>query len=513
MSADLLLLLPVLIPMAGAALCALSWTAPRAQSVVTLVVSALLLLASLALLAAVADGTVLATRLGDWAAPGAITFAADRLSGAMVAVTGLLALAVAIYAIADLRRIEGVAGFHALFCALLTGVTGAFLTADLFNLYVWFEVMLIASFGLLVIGRTRAQLDGGLKYLALNMLGTLFFLSSIAVLYGLTGTLNLADMGLTIRGLPDTAALQIGVGLLVLGFLMKSGAFPLFAWLPASYHTGSIPVVAIFAGLLTKVGVYALIRTLTLVVPIGGTVFQDILLVIAALTMVTGVLGAAIQWDVRRILSFHIVSQIGYMLLGLALYTPYAIAAAVFYVVHHIVVKANLFLLAGVIGREGGSFDIRRNGGLLKLSPLLGILFLVPAMSLGGIPPLSGFWAKLMVIDAGLRVEAWVVTGVALAVGLVTLFSMGKIWAYAFWRAPADGVTGTAPGALRLAPIAGLAAVTLLIGLYAEPLVAFSLGAGEQLLNPVDYVAAVLPGAEWPAPQAIAQGTLEVRPR
>ncbi|MEM7566058.1 MAG: proton-conducting transporter membrane subunit [Pseudomonadota bacterium] len=508
MNADILLLAPVLIPLVGAALCALFWAQARAQAIVTLLVAIGLFVSSIVLLIAVADGTVLATRFGDWAAPGAITFAADRLSGAMVAVTGVLGLAVAIYALADLRRVAVVSGFHPLFCALLAGVCGAFLTADLFNLYVWFEVMLIASFGLLVLNKTRAQLDAGIKYLALNMVGTLFFLTSIALLYGLTGTLNFADMGLTIRTLEPSGALNAGVWLLVLGFLIKSGGFPLFAWLPASYHTGSIAVTAIFAGLLTKVGVYALIRTLTLIVPMEGTVLQDVLLVVAVLTMVTGVLGAAIQWDVRRILSFHIVSQIGYMLLGLALLTPYALGAAVFYVVHHIVVKANLFLLAGAIGRAGGAFDLRRNGGLLAFSPLLAVLFLVPAMSLGGIPPLSGFWAKLMVIDAGLRVEAWIATGFALAVGLLTLYSMGKIWSYAFWGKRAEGVRPAPLGAMRLGPIAGLAAVTILIGLAAEPLVAFSLAAGEQLLNPVDYVAAVLPGAEWPTPETVA----EVRP-
>ena len=508
MTTDWPLLAPVLVPLLGACLCALFWANPRAQAVVTTITATALFGASVQLVWTVADGTILATRFGGWEAPASIAFAADRLGGAMVGVTGVLALAVALYAQADLRRVAVVSGFYPLFCALLAGVNGAFLTADLFNLYVWFEVMLIASFGLLVLNKTAAQLDGGIKYLALNMLGTLVFLAAIALLYGLTGTLNLADMGVRLRTLEPTAALHAGAWLLALGFLMKSGAFPLFAWLPASYHTGTIAVTAIFAGLLTKVGVYALIRTFTLVVPIEGTGTQTVLLVIAVLTMVTGVLGAAIQWDVRRILSFHIISQIGYMLLGLALLTPYALAAAVFYIVHHIVVKANLFLLAGVIGREGGSFDIRRNGGLLKLSPFLAVLFLVPAMSLGGIPPLSGFWAKLMMIDAGLRVEAWVATGFALAVGLLTLFSMGKIWTYSFWRAPAEGVVREAPGALRLGPIAALAGITLLIGLYAEPLVAFSLGAGEQLLNPVDYVAAVLPGVEWPGSGTLA----EVRP-
>ncbi|MDQ0317486.1 proton-conducting transporter transmembrane domain-containing protein [Amorphus orientalis] len=495
MSADLLLILPVLIPLAAATLCTIVWGSTRLQAAVTIAAAAALLVVSALLVVRVADGTILVTRFGDWAAPFAIAFAADRLGAAMVLVTGLLGLAVAVYALADVRRIAALSGFYPLYNGLLAGVAGAFLTADLFNLYVWFEVMLIASFGLLVLNKTREQLDGGLKYLALNMLGTLFFLAAIALLYNAAGTLNLADLAMTLQGTSGTAAATAAAWLLLLAFLMKAAAFPLFAWLPASYHTGSIAVAAIFAGLLTKVGVYAIIRIYTLVLPLEGTALQTVLLVVAALTMVTGVFGAAVQWDVRRILSFHIVSQIGYMLLGLALFTPYAIAAAVFYVVHHIIVKANLFLVAGVIGRVGGTYDIRRSGGLMMLSPLLAVLFLIPALSLGGIPPLSGFWAKLMVIDAGLEDEAWIVTAAALAVGLLTLFSMGKIWAYAFWRSPADGRSRPV-GWKRMVPIAALAAVTLAIGFSAEPLVAFSLQAGQQLIDPADYIAALTPPIE-----------------
>ncbi|MEM6846542.1 MAG: proton-conducting transporter membrane subunit [Pseudomonadota bacterium] len=492
MNVDLLLTLPVLIPLTASALCVAAWGAIRLQVAITVISSAALLVVSLILLMAVAHGAVLVTRFGDWAAPFAIAFAADRLAGAMVAVTGVLGLAVAIYAMADVRRIAAISGFYPLYNGLLSGVTGAFLTADLFNLYVWFEVMLIASFGVLVLNKTRDQLDAGMKYLALNILGTLLFLAGIALAYNAAGTLNLADLAVTLQSGEQGAVGDIAAWLLLLAFLMKAGAFPLFAWLPASYHTGSIAVTAIFAGLLTKVGVYAIIRIYTLVVPLEGTLLQPILLVVAGLTMVTGVFGAAVQWDVRRILSFHIISQIGYMLLGLALYTPAAIAAAVFYVVHHIIVKANLFLVAGAMAREGGSYDVRENGGLALMTPLLAVLFLVPALSLGGIPPLSGFWAKLMIIDAGLEVEAWILTGTALAVGLLTLFSMGKIWAYAFWRAPIGAVRRSV-GWQRMVPIAGLAAVTLAIGLNAEPLVAFSLAAAEQLIEPTDYIAALLP--------------------
>ncbi|MFM2042893.1 MAG: hypothetical protein RLY86_1469, partial [Pseudomonadota bacterium] len=374
--ADLILLLPVLLPLATACLCAMAWTRPADQRRIALAGILALFAASLWLFATVLDAGVVATQLGDWRAPFGITFVADLFSAVMVVVSGTLGIAVLLFARRDVSKAEVHAGFHPLMQGLLVGVNGAFLTGDIFNLYVWFEVMLITSFGLLTLGRTRSQLDAGVKYVSLNLIGTMLFLLGIGILYGAAGTLNMADLALRLPDLAGTPAVTGAALLFLVAFGIKAAMFPLFAWLPASYHTAGISVSAIFAGLLTKVGVYALIRVFTLLFPLADTPLQVVLGVVAALTMITGVLGAAIQWDVRRILSFHIISQIGYMLLGLAVYTPLAVAGAVFYVVHHIIVKANLFLLAGVIQRAGGSFDLRRSGGLMRRAPWLAILFL-----------------------------------------------------------------------------------------------------------------------------------------
>ncbi|MEO1455390.1 MAG: proton-conducting transporter membrane subunit, partial [Pseudomonadota bacterium] len=265
--------------------------------------------------------------------------------------------------------------------------------------------------------------------------------------------------------------------------------------------TPAFSVSAVFAGLLTKVGVYALIRMFTLVFDHDIAFTHQILLWVAVFTMVTGVLGAAAQQDFRKILSFHIVSQIGYMILGLALYTPLAIVGAVFYLVHHIVVKANLFLVAGVAQRLTGSTDLRKIGGLYKSSPMLGALFLIPAFSLAGFPPLSGFWAKYLLVKASLDLEAWFIAFVALAVGLLTIFSMTKIWGEAFWKPHPDGlepVMGTLDRSViwpLVLPIAGLATLTIIIGLNPEPFVQFAERSADQLLNPEAYVRAVLGGA------------------
>lgn len=500
LSAHLLLTLPVAVPLTTLALCALLQRHGGAQRAVSLAGSVALLIASLLLLAEVHGGQVLATRFGDWAAPFGIAFVADLFSAAMVVITGLMAVAVSVYALAAGARERERAGFHPLYHGLLLGVCGAFLTGDLFNLYVWFEILLIASFGLLVQGGTRAQLDAGVKYVVLNLLVTTLFLMAVGFLYGLTGTLNMADLSRVLPGIGNQGLVGTLALLFLLVFGAKAAVFPLFFWLPAAYHTASAPVVAIFAALLTKVGVYAILRCFTLVFASTLDFIGPIVGVLAALTMVTGVLGAAAHHDMRRILSFHIISQIGYMLVGLAVATPLAIAGAVLYVLHHIVVKANLFLIAGAVREAGGSWDLKRIGGLHRSAPLLALLFVVPALSLAGLPPLSGFWAKFVVIRSSLEAGHVALAVVALVVGVLTLYSMLKIWNEAFWKAPGERSLQAAGHWRRdrrtrltmLAPVAALAAVTLTIGLWSEPFVDFSLRAAGQMLGHEAYVQAVL---------------------
>lgn len=500
MTASWLLTLPVAIPLAGVALCTILVGHRRAQRLVSLAASVALLLAALGLLSAAFDGTVLATQFGGWRAPFGITFVADLFSAAMVVITGIMAVAVGVYGLVDRARRRERALYHPLYQGLLLGVVGAFLTGDIFNLYVWFEIMLISSFGLLVIGGSREQLDGAVKYVALNLVATTLFLLSVAFLYGATGTLNLAQLAQVVPTLENQGLITAIAVLLVLAFGAKAAVFPLFFWLPAAYHTAAAPVVAIFAAMLTKVGVYAMIRVVTLVFP-GTELIGPVIGAIAILTMVTGVLGAAAHYDVRRILSFHIISQIGYMLFGLAIATPLAVAGSILYVIHHIVVKANLFLLAGVINRAAGSFDLKQIGGLVRNAPLVAALFVIPAFSLAGLPPLSGFWSKLVVIKAGLEAGHLVLAGTGLAVGVLTLYSMLKIWNEAFWKPESERSRIAAERWHRyplvrrtmLMPIAALAAITLTIGFAAEPFIEFSTRAAAQLLAPEVYIGAVLP--------------------
>ena len=492
----LILLLPLMIPLAAAALSAMLWRSVRAQRAVGLAAAVALMAAAVALLVRVLDVGVVASQMGDWRAPFGITMVADRFAAIMVVIAATMALATTVYGLAHDALDRERAGFHPLFHGLILGVVGSFLTGDLFNLYVWFEVMLIASFGLLILGGSREQIDGALKYAVLNLIGTTVFLIGVGFLYGITGTLNMADLAGKVPLAENRGLVSATAVMLLAAFGLKAAVFPLFFWLPASYHTAPPPVAAIFAALLTKVGVYAMIRVFTLVYGGAAEWVGPVVAVVAALTMLTGVLGAAAHYDIRRILAFHIISQIGFMLLGLAVWTPLALGGAVLYIVHHIVVKANLFLIAGAIERAGGSYQLKDLGGLSRSQPLLAVLFLIPALSLAGIPPLSGFWGKLTVIRAGLEQGHGWLAGVALLVGLLTLYSMIKIWNYAFWKEPPEGAPVSAlTGSTRLlmlAPIAALAAVTLTISLWAEPFVAVSLEAAAELLSPDAYIAAVL---------------------
>lgn len=365
---------------------------------------------------------------------------------------------------------------------LLAGACGAFLTADLFNLYVWFELMLICALGLLVRGGTARNLEATLKYFALNMVGTLLLLAAVALLYGATGHLNFGALGAAARQM-DAAVLSPFVALLVLALLMKAGAFPLYAWLPAAYHTLPAPLLALFAALLTKVGVYALLRLLGDVFAGSPALLYQALGWIAVLTMVSGVLGAAYHWDMRRILAFHIVSQIGYMLLGIALASPAGSAGAMFYMWHNMVVKGALILIAAMVFRLAGHYDLRRVGGLYAARPWLATLFLVAAFAQVGIPPLSGFWGKLLLVRESFAQGEALWGAVALGVGALTLYSMAKIWMEAFWKPHPD--PAWQPPRARLAPAyvvtATLAALALGVGVYPEPFIAFAGDAAQAL--------------------------------
>ena len=491
---NILIVSPILIPFAFAIL---SLILPhQSRKIVSVLGTTALLIASIFLLQKTLLSGIQVSQMGNWPAPYGITIVVDILSAIMVLLAGITGFAVSIYSFNSIGPQRHNYGYFALFHILLMGVNGAFCTGDIFNMYVWFEVLLISSFVLMVLGGERPQIEGAVKYVTLNLMSSTFFLIAIAILYAKLGTLNMADLAVRVSEAHGDPLVKVASLFLLGAFGTKAAIFPLYFWLPASYHTPPAAVSAIFAGLLTKVGVYALIRTFTLIFIHERGTTHNILLVIAVLTMFFGVIGAAVQFNFRRILSFHIISQIGYMILGLGLFSKMAIAGSVFYIFHHIIVKTNLFLISGIVKHLKGTFDLKKLGGFYKAEPLLAFLFVIPAFSLAGIPPLSGFWAKFMLVKAGLQLEGWIVVAVALFVSLLTLYSMTKIWAEVFWKPDPNPTPGPPTKGISyyimLFPVIFMAAITMAISLYTEPFLNLANQAAEQLLNPSMYINAVL---------------------
>lgn len=498
----------IVVPFAAALACILCWRQPAVQRWIGVAGMLVLLGAAVQLFVVVAQNGIQATTMGNWPAPFGISLVADLTAAIMVLVAAIIGFTVSVYSVADIDPGREKFGYYAFLHLMILGVVGSFLTGDIFNMFVWFEVMLLSSFVLMTLGGERAQMEGAIKYVVLNLISSAFFLTACGILYAKTGTLNLADLAVKTKDVVDPELLTITAMLFLVAFGVKAGIFPLFFWLPASYHTPPVAVSAIFAGLLTKVGVYALIRVFTLIFT-GDMLFtHGLLLVLAGCTMVCGVLGAMSQFDFRRLLSFHIISQIGYMVLGLALFTPLALAGTVFYLFHHILVKTNLYLISGIANRYTGTFYLKKMGGLYSATPWLALLFFIPAMSLGGIPPLSGFFAKFAVVKASLAGDtmfnpgAAILGAIALAVGLLTLFSMTKIWNEAFWKKPDPAhpvnkdALSRSQSWLLFSPVVLLALFTVCIGLVPEFFFDFAHRAAEQLLNPDAYITAVMGGRE-----------------
>jgi multicomponent Na+:H+ antiporter subunit D len=490
-----LIVLPVILPLLFAVIMLFAWKYISLQRILNLAGSLILLIVSVLLFTTVLSDGVQSINLGNWKAPFGIVFAADILSSVMVLITSIIAFTTALYSFSTIDSERESFGFYPLLNTLIMGINGAFLTGDVFNLYVWFEVMLISSFVLLVLGGTRNQLEGGIKYFTLNLISSAFFLAAVGLLYGLTGTLNMANLSEKIKLAGDNGLITVISIFFLISFGIKSAVFPLYFWLPSSYHTPPSPVSAIFAGLLTKVGVYSLIRMFTLVFTVNSEFLTNIILIVAVFTMVTGVFGAASQNEIRKILSFHIISQIGYMIMGLGLYSVLGIAGAVFYLIHHIIVKTNLFFIGGLIQKLQGTYELKKLGGLYKVYPIIGLLFLIPALSLAGIPPLSGFWAKFLIVKAGLELQEILVVVISLFVSLLTLFSMTKIWNEVFWKpAPKDNPEISfkhftlSKKIMIFSPIVFLAILTVIIGFSVEEVFQIANQSANELLNPVNYI-------------------------
>jgi multicomponent Na+:H+ antiporter subunit D len=378
---------------------------------------------------------------------------------------------------------------------MMAGVNGAFLTGDIFNLYVWFEVFLIASFGLLILGSERAQIDGAIKYAILNLLATALFLAATAYLYGAFGTLNMADIATKAAGLRGSAPLMTIAALYTLAFAMKAAAFPLNFWLPASYHTPRIVTAALFGGLLTKIGIYALLRTLVMILPVERLALSGVIEWIAIATMILGAMGALAQNDVRRMFGFLVISGVGVMLSGLAIGSPSSLTGTTLYAVHSMLVMAALYLLAGAINEAGGSFLLTQLGGIYRASPLLTAFAFLLFLAVAGLPPGAGLWPKVMLAKASIDAGIWSLAAAILLSGFLTTIAIGRVFILAFWRDDAGGAEGSPVSAATLAPLVALLVPLLIVGILPEQFVRLAGLAASGLVDSTAYVRSVFPMA------------------
>ncbi|HLR94628.1 MAG TPA: Na+/H+ antiporter subunit D [Jiangellaceae bacterium] len=540
----LLVPLPVMLPLFGAGLALALGRYPRVQQLISVAVLTIVVGVALTLVIRADLEGAQAVWVGGWENLG-IALVADRLSALMLLVSSVVSLGVLVYSLGqgltDGQEDTPLSIYHPTYLVLHAGVANAFLAGDLFNLFVGFEILLTASYVLLTLGGTSERVRAGSIYVVVGVVSSLIFLAAVAVVYGATGTVNMAQLAHRIDALSPGVSLTLQLMLLV-AFGIKAAVFPLSAWLPDSYPTAPAPVTAVFAGLLTKVGIYAIIRTQTI---LFDRALTDVLLWAAILTMLVGILGAVAQSDVKRILSFTLVSHIGYMIFGVGLYTEAGISGAILYVVHHITIQSTLFLVTGLIERRGGSTSLTRLGGLARLAPALAVLFFVPAMNLSGIPPFSGFVAKVGLLSAGVRYDtglAYALVGAGVLTSLLTLYAMAKAWNRAFWREPTEALgrveelrsndqpapllartgsgargsnmsdsdsdvplhpdveedalhLGERPAALpasMVGPTAAMVAVSVLITVLAGPLVGYTDRAAADLLDRGPYIGAVL---------------------
>ena len=461
--------------------------------------------------------SILVSQMGGWTAPFGISIVFDSLSGLLICAAAAVGLGAYVHSFSVINPVTERRYYHPLMQFLMFGVNLSFLTGDLFNLFVAFEIMLMASYALLTIGGSKAQMSQAYKYILLNVLASTIFLMAAGMVYGMFGTLNIADLARIIAEIEADKNRELPAGfkslavMFLLVFGLKGAFFPLWFWLPDTYYTVPISIAGLFGGLLTKVGVYTVARLFPLIfgsdgtstiengIMIGGTspIIQTILIVAAAFTMFLAVLGAVSQHHVRRILSVHVISQVGYMVFGIAVMTGNALAGCAFYMIQHMVVKCALFLCCGVMEKHAGTDDLDKLGGLLKRDWFLGVLFFIAAMSLVGLPPLSGFFGKMVIIREGFLEGQWYLGVIGLVTGAITLLSMLKIWSYGYWN-PDQAPTTEKPEAVKASCKPAYAAITALVicalflGLGAEAVYKVANTAGEQLDNPKHYITAVL---------------------
>lgn len=501
-----LVALPILVPLLTAIAAMPLLDRPAAQRTISLITGASLILLTAFLVAATAGGEVFVLPVGNWPPLVGIVWVIDGLSALLLLATAITSFATLVYAPAALRPGAEQRYFYLLHQFILTGINGTFITGDFFNLFVFFEIMLLASFVLLALGGRPEQMKRSFPYVMVNLVASSLFLGGLGVVYGTAGTVNMAVLAERVASGILPPAFWAGITLVLSVFVIKAAVAPVFFWLPDAYPEAPIPVRAFFAGLLTKVGLYTLFRSLPLVFGSSPGAFHSVLLVLAALTMLAGILGALGRRTLKEMLSFQIVSSVGFIVFGLAVYTPAAVAAGIFYMVHSVLITTALFFAGGVVERIGGSGTVGEVRGLARTHPWLAACFFISLLALAGLPPFSGFWAKMFLLIGGFAAGEWAVAGVLLLASLLTYGLIMRLWSGFFWGEPT--VTDPGPGNDRglMGATIALSSAAIVLAILVAPLWGFSERVATDLLEVRPYIDAVMEQSPPLLPVALEAG-------
>ncbi len=491
-----LLLFPILLPFFFAMILMLFPKRRYLQRVGALIALLTTLIASSFLLIKVKSDGIQAITLGSWPAPFGISMVSDMLSVLLVLSSTLIAIIVVWYSFTSIDKERESFFYYPAILFMLTGVNGAFTTGDIFNMFVFFEVLLMSSYLLIVLGGEKVQLRESIKYILVNVISSALFVVTVAYLYSVIGTLNMADIAVKIAQVNQPGIITVIAVLFLMVFGLKGAIFPLYFWLPSSYAAPPIPVLALFGALLTKVGVYAIMRTYTLFFTLDQSFTHELLMILSILTIISGSIGALAYFDVKKIIIYNIIIAVGVILFGASQMNTAALMGSVFYLIHDILIKGALFLLIGVIIAITGTSNLRKMGGLIKTYPMLGWTYLIAAFGLAGIPPLSGFIGKLLIVQGGF--EEGNLWGSILILGssLVVLLSVIRIFIYAFWGTPVE-ITPISKKHYHglFLPALVLVGISVVYGIGSEWLVPYMEDAATTMLNPSHYIKAVLGGA------------------
>jgi multicomponent Na+:H+ antiporter subunit D len=485
-----LILFPILIPLLMGIILIFFYKKIILQRIFSLLSTGASIVVSICMIQKIKNEGIQTVNLSNWDAPFGITIVSDMLSALLVLTTNIIAFCVLLYSFKGIDRERENYFYYAMIQFLLVGVTGAFSTGDIFNLFVFFEVMLMASYVLLVLGNTKIQLRETVKYIIVNVVASALFVVGVAYIYSVVGTLNMALISERISEVGGTGILTVIAVLFLLVFGLKGAIFPLFFWLPGSYNAAPIPILALFGALLTKVGVYSISRTYSLFFYQDSYVFS-LLGILALITIILGAIGSIAYNDVKKIIIYNIVTAIGVILFGFSTFNAVSLSGSIFYLLHDMIIKGALFLLIGVMIYITGTSNLKYMSGLMKKYPLLAWTFFIAALGLAGIPPLSGFVGKFLIIQGAFQAGNYIGSFIVVLSSLFVLLSVIKIFVKGFWGEESDNVANQ-PVKTLLLPGCILVLLSFLIGIGVEVLSPYISLAAESLLQPENYIHAVL---------------------